>query len=283
MPIYESLHVPKLIRKRSRGYELSVDKNFEGVIRGCRKQHGMNWLYPEVVKSFRMMFQTQTDKDFVTIHSVELWEGTNLVAGELGYVTCNSVYTSLTGFRVGKGSLGTIQLCVLGLHLASRGFAMWDLGMGMSYKSEMGAKNVSREVFVKSLRDARAREKKSSIDLSRTNARMIIDNITEKKKKKKKSETKIDLHALLNESDESKLKHLSKNQLKKLKKMQLKRKYKLEGTHKKSPRIQKKKKKKRRKSEELDTPRTAALVNATSDLFIAASTDLTPSNSTSGD
>ena len=268
-PIYDSLLVHKSIRKKSRGYEISVDQDFEGVIRGCRKQHGMNWLYPEVVKSFRLMFRTRTDMDDLTIHSVELWDKNGyLVAGELGYVTCNSVYTSLTGFREGTGSTGTIQLCALGRHLASRGFVMWDLGMGMSYKTKMGANNITRANFVKSLRNARSRKKKSSFALPRTNARVVIDSCksTSKSHKVKPS---IDLSSLLDVTDESKLKHLSKNQLKKLKKMQLKNRY-----------------KKRRRSgddedeKSLDTPRTAAMVDATSDLFIAKAATDSGNNST---
>ena len=270
-PIYDSLLVHKSTRKKSRGYEISVDQDFEGVIRGCRKQHGYNWLYPEVVKSFRLMFRTRTDKDDLTIHSVELWdEKGNLVAGELGYVTCNSVYTSLTGFREGTGSTGTIQLCALGRHLASRGFVMWDLGMGMDYKTKMGAKNMSRANFVKSLRNARSHKKKSSFALPRTNARVVIDSCktTSKSQKVKPS---IDLSTLLDVTDDSKLKHLSKNQLKQLKKMQLKNRY-----------------KKRRRScdddedeKSVDTPRTAAMVDATSDIFIAKADD-SAGNSTDG-
>ena len=273
-PIYESLHVPKSIRKKSREYELSVDQDFEGVIRGCRKQHGMNWLYPEVVKSFRLMFRTKSDDD-VTIHSVELWDKKgHLVAGELGYVTCKSVYTSLTGFREGTGSTGTIQLCALGRHLASRGFVMWDLGMGMTYKTEMGAKNMTRATFVQSLREARSREQTSSVNLSRTNARVVIDSCNKVSKSKvEKTKRTVDLKALLHETDESKLKHLSKNQLKKLKKMKLKHRYKSMGHETK--------KRRRRdcgdnvKDTGRSTPRTNSMIDAASDLFITTNKNST--------
>lgn len=45
------------------------------------------------------------------LHTVELWDGPSLVAGEVG-VAAGSVYTSLSGFHLVDG-MGSIQLWAL--------------------------------------------------------------------------------------------------------------------------------------------------------------------------
>eukprot|EP00939_MAST-03C_sp_MAST-3C-sp1_P003727 g3727.t1 len=159
-----TFHVQKTARKRSKGFELSVDQDFEGVVKGCRAQHGMNWLSPPIVESFREMVKEQTftkgeaPHAGVTLHSFELWDTKTgkLVAGELGYSVVDKIYTSLTGFSSASGA-GTIQLCCTGRLLAARGFALWDLGMFMEYKKNLGAKQMARKHFVRALQRIRVR------------------------------------------------------------------------------------------------------------------------------
>jgi hypothetical protein len=73
-----------------------------------------------------------------------------LVAGELGY-SVGAVYTSLTGFATESGT-GTVQLTCLGRWLEASGFLLWDLGMEMEYKFDLGAVLVPRHSFVRSVR-----------------------------------------------------------------------------------------------------------------------------------
>jgi leucyl/phenylalanyl-tRNA--protein transferase len=75
--------------------------------------------------------------DEVSVDSVELWRGDELVAGELGFITHNA-YASLCGFHIEDNS-GTVQMAALGTWLKENGFAYWDLGMEMEYKYVYGA------------------------------------------------------------------------------------------------------------------------------------------------
>jgi Leu/Phe-tRNA-protein transferase len=80
-----------------------------------------------------------------------------LVAGELGYVV-GGVYTSLTGFSLrdaGAASAGAVQLLATARLLDANGFALWDLGMGMAYKTDLGAADVPRADFICALRKHR--------------------------------------------------------------------------------------------------------------------------------
>lgn len=50
----EKLHVPKKLRALAKGYEFSVDGDFDGVIKGMKQQHGSScWLYPKLVELLR--------------------------------------------------------------------------------------------------------------------------------------------------------------------------------------------------------------------------------------
>jgi Leu/Phe-tRNA-protein transferase len=73
-----------------------------------------------------------------------------LVAGELGFAV-GATYTSLTGFTDESGA-GSVQLAALGRWLLSRGYQLWDLGMEMKYKIDLGAALVPRHRFVRAVR-----------------------------------------------------------------------------------------------------------------------------------
>ncbi|TDH73386.1 hypothetical protein CCR75_006403 [Bremia lactucae] len=150
-------HVPKIVRKRAKNYQLVLNRDFDGVVAGCHEKHGIPWLYPPIVQGFKALFQTRENgktlngMSKIRFYTVELYDvATNtLVAGELGY-TVGSVYTSLTGFSRASGA-GTVQLHALSKLLYLAGFRMWDLGMSMDYKMSLGAKDLDRDSFLTQL------------------------------------------------------------------------------------------------------------------------------------
>ncbi|SOV84221.1 Leu/Phe-tRNA protein transferase,putative [Plasmodium sp.] len=84
------------------------------VMEGIVEKHGQNWLYP-------------------------------FFAGEIGN-TVGSIYTSLTGFQR-KSCAGTIQLCALAKLLEIQKFELWDLGMLLPYKKDIGSKEITMKEF----------------------------------------------------------------------------------------------------------------------------------------
>jgi len=179
-PSPSDFRLSKSSRKKAKRYQVTLNQDFDGVVRGCHEQHGMNWLYLEVVQGFRsihaqtiqregragqgvpaMLFdppdkaRRPTGSVPVRLYSVEVYnvESGALVAGELGY-TVGSIYTSLTGFTSEDGA-GSVQLAVLGRRLEQCGFDLWDMGMGMDYKERLGAHGMHRADFVRLLRRVR--------------------------------------------------------------------------------------------------------------------------------
>ncbi|KAE9230291.1 hypothetical protein PF005_g3539 [Phytophthora fragariae] len=145
-------HVPKAVRKRAKKNKLVLNRDFDGVVAGCHEKHGIPWLYPPIVESFKTLFQAGDNGvelfpgRRVRFFTVEIYDVTtdSLVAGELGY-TVGSVYTSLTGFR----------------------FKMWDLGMSMDYKMGLGAKDLERDDFLEQLYKFRPQEALMKLDESK--------------------------------------------------------------------------------------------------------------------
>lgn len=142
------IHISKKVKKLCKNFYITIDKDFDGVINGIIEKHGENWLYPFIQKEFKKLFEkTETYKN-LEMHSVEVWFGDELVAGEIGN-SIGAVYTSLTGFQR-KNCAGTIQLCALAKLLEYQNFQLWDLGMLLPYKKDIGSKEVAmKDFFVK--------------------------------------------------------------------------------------------------------------------------------------
>eukprot|EP00924_Labyrinthula_sp_SR-Ha-C_P012358 maker-scaffold_10-snap-gene-4.16-mRNA-1 protein AED:0.60 eAED:0.60 QI:0/0/0/0.5/0/0/2/0/247 len=110
------------------------------------EQHGHNWLCPQLISSFQTINVSDSSKCILI--SVELWDDQEFVAGEIGFCT-GTIYTSLTGFaKKSSKSYGSIQLYSLKHLLLISGFKLWDLGMSLEYKKDLGAVLFSRNNFL---------------------------------------------------------------------------------------------------------------------------------------
>jgi Leu/Phe-tRNA-protein transferase len=154
--LWESLYVSKRNRSKAKKFVLTHNTNFHGVVDGCIKQHGESWLWPPMREIFSTLFeQGQANPSFtVQMHSFELWQDNELVAGELGCVV-GAVYTSFTGFYTVPSS-GSIQMLLTAQLLQQSGCRFWDLGQHFDYKIKLGACMVPRAEFLRQFHEARA-------------------------------------------------------------------------------------------------------------------------------
>ncbi|OQS02719.1 hypothetical protein THRCLA_04935 [Thraustotheca clavata] len=154
----KTLHIPKSIRKKAKHYTLTFNTAYNDVVKGCHAQHGVAWLYPEVVEGFRGLLPGLwlSSTECIRLYSIELWKDGVLVAGELGY-TNGKMFTSLTGFvHPDASGAGTMQLYALGSYLNVNGFHLWDLGMSMDYKLRIGGYDIPRKQFVSHVHQLRS-------------------------------------------------------------------------------------------------------------------------------
>lgn len=144
-----TVHVTETARRESRKYLLSCNRMFSSVLAACVDEHGTDWLVPDLINAFTQLHEQRALRKVAFI-SVELWkiqdDGPALAAGEIGYLIGNS-YASLTGYMKISGA-GTVQLAALGCLLASSGIKVWDLGMEIGYKRELGARVLPRNRFM---------------------------------------------------------------------------------------------------------------------------------------
>ncbi len=156
-PIGENVVFSKSTKKLAKKYFITINTSFEAVMDACCEQHGSNcWLFPPVQNCLTDLNRLRRSSDPVQVHSIELRDRSTsaLMAGEIGY-SVGDVYTSMTGFYTVSGS-GSVQLFLLALLLQSKKYQVWDLGMTMEYKVDIGGISVSRADFVRLFREHRS-------------------------------------------------------------------------------------------------------------------------------
>jgi len=147
---FDNLRVKKSIKRHLDRYELRPDADFDFIVNRCQEIHGEDWLTGPLVSAIRNIRQNRLHGVYPT--SFALYRDDKLVAGEFG-VTAGKVYTSYSGYY-DESNAGTVQLILTTRYLRERGFAFFDLGMPMDYKTDLGATDISPEEFVALFRAA---------------------------------------------------------------------------------------------------------------------------------
>ncbi|MBN1501778.1 MAG: hypothetical protein JW982_16590 [Spirochaetes bacterium] len=151
---WKDLHVSKRLRSSlSMNYQLKLNSDYEAVLDGIEKHHAPdNWLQIEYRRLLNELFSRSDWKYGFVPQSVELYDGSKLIAGEIGYVI-GKTYTSLTGFFLREreyNNAGKLQLIMLARYLEKNNFDFWNMGHPhMQYKKDIGARILPRKEFLK--------------------------------------------------------------------------------------------------------------------------------------
>lgn len=147
----QAFHCSRSLRRRLRrcGYSLRVDHAFEDVMRACaapRRDGSGTWISEDMVQAYCTLHQRGW------AHSIEVWDGTQLVGGLYG-VAIDRVFFGESMFsKVTDGS--KIALAALAWLGRAGAFELIDCQMETEHLMAMGAKTVSRQVFEKHLGQA---------------------------------------------------------------------------------------------------------------------------------
>lgn len=153
---FKDLHVSRSLareRRRSR-LRLTVDRAFAAVIRRCalvpRAHEEGTWITAEVVRAYTLLHELGH------AHSVEAWEGDELVGGIYG-VDAGGAFAGESMFYL-RPNASKLALLHLVEHLAARGLGWLDVQVMSPHMERLGANNVSRDAFLDRLDEALARK-----------------------------------------------------------------------------------------------------------------------------
>ena len=147
---FENLHTGKTIRRFLPRYELGVDRDFDLILDNCVRTYGEGWLTPPLLDAIRAIRLDSTAPVRPTTFGA--YRDGELKAGEFGIIS-GKVYTSYSGYHE-ENSAGMVQMIKTAWYLRDNGFAFWDFGMPLDYKTEMGALELSTEEFLAIFRAA---------------------------------------------------------------------------------------------------------------------------------
>jgi leucyl/phenylalanyl-tRNA--protein transferase len=153
--IFGDLHIARSLRRARRRSALrfTVDQAFGTVIRACadtpRPGQDGTWITPQIVAAYVRLHRLGI------AHSVEAWDGTDLVAGLYGVDVDGAFAAESMFYRAPDASKLTLLWLVD--HLRSRGLDWLDIQVLTPHMSRLGGRGIARDTFLARLRETRKR------------------------------------------------------------------------------------------------------------------------------
>ncbi|MBL8397099.1 MAG: leucyl/phenylalanyl-tRNA--protein transferase [Candidatus Accumulibacter sp.] len=146
----KEFHISRSLRRvlRAQRYQVRLDSDFAAVIHACATtpragQHG-TWLSQEMQHAYWRLFELGM------AHSVETWVSGRLVGGLYGVAIGRMFYGESMFTRLTDAS--KIATAHLARYLDEEGFGMIDCQMKTPHLASLGAREISRAVFIDHLR-----------------------------------------------------------------------------------------------------------------------------------
>lgn len=146
---FNELHIPRrLARTRHQAtFSFTIDRAFPEVITYCatvpRKGESSTWITRQMIRAYCELHRQGH------AHSVEVWDGTELVGGLYGVEACGS-FSGESMFSL-RSNASKLALLFLIEHLKERGLDWIDIQMVTPHLEALGAKVVSRADFLEKL------------------------------------------------------------------------------------------------------------------------------------
>ena len=146
---FKDLHIPSRLARvrRQSTFQFTIDRAFSSVIKNCAtvKRNGESgtWITSAMIKTY-VEFHKQGHA-----HSVEVWDGSELVGGVYGVSACGTFAgESMFTRRSNASKLGLLFLID---HLGRQGLDWIDIQQLTPHMEAMGAKEIPRAAYLAKL------------------------------------------------------------------------------------------------------------------------------------
>ena len=151
---HPGVHVSRTLRRRLRGapWETTVDADFEAVVAACaaaRRSGEGTWITAEMAEAYQCLHRLGW------AHSVEVWEGDELVGGIYG-VRVGACFTGESMFHC-RTDASKVALVDLWARWVEAGGAVLDVQLPTEHLARMGALEMPRDRFLALLASVRDR------------------------------------------------------------------------------------------------------------------------------
>lgn len=148
IPLDERFHIPSTLRKRVRQepFEVRADSAFEEVMRACAAPGAgreTTWISEEIVQTYTALHRAGY------AHSVECWEGGDLVGGLYGVALGGAFFGESMFHRARDAS--KVALVHLVERLRRGGFSLLDTQFLTDHLARFGAYEISRSEYERRL------------------------------------------------------------------------------------------------------------------------------------
>jgi len=144
---FNELHIPRRLARTRLNFQFTIDRAFPQVISHCatvkRKHESGTWITGQMIRAYCELHRLGH------AHSVEVWEGTELVGGLYG-VDASGSFAGESMFSL-RSNASKLALLFLIEHLKERGLDWIDIQMVSPHLEALGAKLVSRAKFLEKL------------------------------------------------------------------------------------------------------------------------------------
>ncbi len=143
----DGFHISRSLARRLRkcGFSVSIDQNFAGVVDGCADRAD-TWINAELSDLYQQLHRAGH------AHSLEVWEGQQLVGGVYGVVLGAAFFGESMFSR--RSDASKIALAYLMDRLRQTGFQLFDTQFLTGHLASLGAIEIPRSDYRKILDDA---------------------------------------------------------------------------------------------------------------------------------
>jgi leucyl/phenylalanyl-tRNA--protein transferase len=144
----KGVHISRSLRQSTRRFQVSVDADFEGVIKGCADSRRRDpWITEEFVAAYTQLHRLGW------AHSVEVWDRDGKLVGGLYGVSIGGLFAGESMFHESRDA-SKVALVHLVVVMTRGGGELLDVQWQTPHLQSLGAVVIGREAYLEKLEKA---------------------------------------------------------------------------------------------------------------------------------